>query len=149
MIFSKHIKKLKLIHIESKVINLGNVKCQYNPDKYKHWIKVCGDSFTVQSSPFYHFLNAKNTQRYFDLFRLYGRSDVWVSNNILKFQGMYDDILANGFDSKKSLPIVLENPIIKNKYNSGYEIYEGHRRITICQYLNINQEVDLCRYQIT
>ena len=145
MKFSKYIKKLKLETIDIIHIPIKEIKCQYNPDRYKYWKEACGESLEIVNSPYWEYLAYKKLDKYNKLFRLYGRSEVWTTNNILKFQAMYNDIAEHGFNNKKDLPIVLDNPVVENKYNNGLEIWEGHRRLAICLYLGIKQKVKLCK----
>lgn len=145
MNFSQYRKTLKFKTISIKYIPIEKIKCQYNPDLVHHWRKVCGDSFSIKSGPFWEYLSYRKTDKYKKLFKLYGRNDIWITNNILKFQGMYETIRKNGFDENKELPVVLEKPVVSNCYNDSYEVYEGHRRLSICLYLGTKQRVRLCK----
>ena len=145
MNFSKHIKKLKLETIAEKYIPIDQIKCQYNSDRYKYWVKACGPSLAIKNGPFWEYLEYKKLEKYIALFRLYGRSDTWVTNNMLKFQRLYEEISLGGFDEKKGLPIVLNKPVVPNHHNCSYEIWEGHRRLSICLYLGRKQKVRLCK----
>jgi hypothetical protein len=143
--FSQYRKTLKLETIGVKSIPIDKIKCQYNPDMYKHWVKVCGDSFSIESGPYWEYLNYRKTNKYKQLFKLYGRNELWILNNILKFNQLLESVRKDGFDESKGLPVVLETPVVKNKYNKGLEVWEGHRRLSICKYLFIEQRVKLCQ----
>jgi len=145
MNFAKYIKTLKLKTVGMVEVPIETISCQYNPDRYKFWREACGESLDIKNGPFWEYLMYKKLDKYNRLFKLYGRSEVWVTNNILKFQKMYNDISVNGFDEKKGFPIILGSPVINNKYSKGHEIFEGHRRLSICLYLGIKQRVKLCK----
>ena len=149
MNFSKYIKKLdrekRIVEIETKYIPINTIKCQYNFDRYRHWKAACGESLDITNGPFWEYLHYKKTDKYVKLFQLYGRSEGWITNNILKFNQLLEDIRNNGYDKSKGLPIVMNKPIVNNPYNSGYCIFEGTRRLSICLYLNIKQKVKLCK----
>jgi hypothetical protein len=141
MTFSKYRQSLKLKPVGTIVIPFKDIKCQYNPNLNWAWKRICGESLNINTSPFYHYLCYNDFDKYQDLFRLYGRNNLWITNNILKFQRLYEDIHENGI---KELPVVLTKPIVKNKFNSGIEIWEGTRRLSIAQYLELDQKVILC-----
>lgn len=143
MNFSQLRKTLKLETIEEKYIPIRKIKVQFNPDLFKHWEKVCGDSMLVSSTPYYYYLKENRLDKYLELMRLYGRSETWITNNIAKFIKLIQDIDEYGY--KGELPVVLEKPIIENPYNDGYSIWEGHRRLSICLFKGIKTKVKLCR----
>ena len=145
MNFAKYLKTIKLEAIDIKHIPIDKISCQFNHDRYKHWIKTCGNSFSIRSGPYWEYLSTRSTKKYTKLFKLYGRSEVWITNNILKFQIMHGNIANHGFDEECGLPIILEEPVLPNEYNSTYEIWEGHRRLSICLYLGIKQRVKVCQ----
>lgn len=142
MNFSQYRRTLKLKHIDTLYIDSNLIKCQYNPDLFKHWKAVCGDSMEINSTPYYYYLKYRKTDKYEELMRLYGRSDVWTLNNINKFFALCRSVKKDGV---KEFPIVLNKPIIKNPYNNGLEIFEAHRRLSICLYKGIKTKVKLCR----
>lgn len=144
MNFSQYIKKLKLKTIDEVYIPIDTIKCQCNSDRYKYWVEACGSSLDIKNGPYWEYLMYKKLDKYKALFRLYGRSELWVTNNILKFQKLYEDISLHGFNEKKGLPIVLNKPVIPSDHNCGYEVWEGHRRLSICLYLGRKQKVRLC-----
>ena len=141
--FSKYRKKLKLKKVKTCYIPLSEIKCQYNPNLFRFWDEVCGHTMDLTTTPFYKYLMYKDIDPYKKLFNLYGRPETWITNNIMKFQQMTEEINKNGFCNE--LPIVLEKPVIKNKWNDSFEVWEGHRRLSICRYYNIEQKVKLCR----
>jgi len=142
MKFWQYIRDLSLQQIDVKYIPINEIKCQYNPDRYRHWKYACSESLDIKNGPFWEYLNYKKTDKYKKLFRGYGRDEVWITKNIKAFQELVEDISQNGV---KELPMVLEKPIINNPYNDSFEIFEGHRRLSICLYLGIKQEVKLFR----
>lgn len=144
MNFSQYIKNIRLKTIDEVYIPIDTIKCQYNFDKYKYWFQACGLSLAIKNGPYWECLMYKKLDKYKELFKLYGRSDTWVTNNILKFQKLYEDISLHGFNEKKGLPIVLNKPIVPHRHNCSLECYEGHRRLSICLYLGRKQKVRLC-----
>ena len=142
MNFAQYRKTLRLEHVDTLKINLNLIKVQYNPDLFKHWQSVCGDSMEINSTPYYYYLKYRKVDKYFDLMRLYGRTDDWIKNNINKFFKLRESISKHGI---KELPVILTKPIINNEYSKDLEIWEGHRRLSICLYDGIQQEVKLCR----
>lgn len=143
MNFSKYRKTLKLEYVDTLYIPLNKIKCQINVDFFKYWKRICGDSMEINSTPYYYYLKYRKIERYQDLMRAYGRSEKWIQRNIEKFFSLIKSISKKGFVGE--LPIVLEKPIIDNLYNKSYEIFEGHRRLSICLYNGIEQKVNLCR----
>ena len=142
MTFSLYRKTLKLKVIKTCHIPLEEIKCQYNPDLFWAWEKVCGKSLLLSTTPYYDYMHYGRLDKYKELMKLYGRGETWIINNILKFQNLIDDIDKN---SVKELPVVLDKPIVKNKYNDSFEVWEGHRRLSICLYRGIKQKVKLCK----
>lgn len=143
MSFNDYLRSKKPELIDTLFIDPNKIKCQYNPDKFRFWAEVCGTSLSIPSSPFFNYLASGDTTKYRKLFRLYGRSEVWITDNIKAFDVMFDSIVKNGFDENFNLPIILKKPAMENPYNNGYEIYEGHRRMTIILFLKLNQRVEL------
>jgi len=144
MSFSEYRRTLKLKTIDICYLDYDKISCQYNPDYENVWLKVCGGYKITDGLYYKQLIEWKDHKKYFELFRGYGRSLNWISNNITNFYLMMKDIDENGFDQKKELPVVLIKPILKNKYNDSYEIWEGHRRLSILKYLDIKQKVQLC-----
>ncbi len=143
MKFAEHRRKLKLVPVKDVYIPLNKIKIQYNGDLHKAWKKVCGTSYRIDSTPYYYYLKHRRLDKYLELMRLYGRSDTWTTNNIAKFVQLVESIKENGYQGE--LPVVLEKPILENDYNNGCEVWEGHRRLSICLYMGIKQKVKLCR----
>jgi hypothetical protein len=143
MKFSQLRKTLKLETVKDVYIPLEQIKSQYNTDLHHHWENVCGDSYLINSTPYYDYLANKRLNNYIKLMRLYRRDKTWITNNISKFIQLSESIKEYGYQG--DLPVVLEKPIAENPYNDGYEIWEGHRRLSICLFYGIRQEVRLCR----
>jgi len=139
--FADILKKTRLQLVEIKQIPVANIKCQYNPDRFKFWEKVCGSSLNINTGPFWYYLETGNTCKYFEVFRGYGRSNKWIIRNIIDFNSLIKDVKKNGI---RELPLVLKKPLVKNDYNDGYEIFEGHRRLSIALHFNIRQKIKLC-----
>ena len=139
--FAAYRKTLKLKKIKYCTIPIEMIKCQYNPDYENVWSMVSDGSYDIEGSPHYKFLQGEEDY-YIRMHKLYGRNDLWITNKVLRFKSMLDDIEKNGIKEK---PIILNRPIQPNVYNSDYEIWEGHHRLAIAKYLNIKPKVKLCQ----
>lgn len=139
--FAEYRKTLTLIELGIVTIPIISIKCQFNPDFEDVWLKICGD-YKIESTPYYHYLTTGSIDKYIELFRGYGRTEGWITQNIIKFKALTEDISKNGI---KELPIVLVKPIIHNEHNDEYEVWEGHRRLSIALFNGIQQKVLLCR----
>jgi hypothetical protein len=120
------------------VIAPRKLKGQYNPERFHMWVSLHngppGEEFNMKYSPHYRFLKG-DEEPYWKLQRMYGRKSKWIKNKIKKFRDVYESILKNGFIENVS---VLETPLVENKYNNGWEIYEGHHRVAIALVLGMN-----------
>ena len=154
MRFSNQTKNIDTSKYIIKKLHLNNIQAQYNPDRFRFWKSLhAGQDNEVLNmlySPHYEFLKKykinkhigeDNNTRYYKLQKLYGRNYRQIKNKILEFIKLFEDIKQNG--CKKEI-IILSKPIVKNKYNKGFEIFEGHHRITcllILKYKLINAKV--------
>ena len=66
--------------------------------------------------------------------RIYGKSHKSAVSKARRFVSLYENIKNNGFNTSI---IVVDKPIIKNKYSSECEIYTGHHRVACCIQLGI------------
>ncbi len=149
MKFTKLIKNINTNNYTEKDININLIKAQYNPSRFKFWkslhIGPKQEVLNIKYSPHYRLLkqyieqnkNIRNTD-YYKLQKLYGRNDKWIKNKINKFINLFEDIKKNGYDLNQRI-IILNKPIVKNKYNNKYEIFEGHHRITCCLILKLEK----------
>ncbi len=140
MNFAGYKQSLELKQTEYKYISFDKIKCQFNPDVKAYWLGICG-GYSIDATPYYHYLNTSSSFKYEQLMKSFGRTVDWIKDDIKKFDILYEDIKAKGFDHKKSIPELLENPVLENKYNDSYEIWEGHRRLSICKFLDIPVKV--------
>jgi len=150
MSFSRLLKKVNTEKYIKAVVKLEDIKAQYNPNRFSFWRSLhVGPKKEVLNmfySPHYRFLNqykeygiclAKvNKTSYYKLQKLYGRNDRWIKEKIYKFLDLYEDIRKNGV--KKPI-IVVNKPLVSNKYNSGLEIFEGHHRTACCLLLGMKE----------
>ena len=141
MKFTEYRRSLKLKKIKKCLIPLENIQCQYNPDYENAWKMVTDGTYSIKSSPHYQFLEGYE-DAYIRMHKLYGKKDLWIVNKVNKFRGLLESIRN---DRIKELPIILDKPIKKNCYNSGFEIYEGHHRLAIAVFLGDSPEVQICR----
>lgn len=143
MKFSKLTKRINTSVYTERIINIDEIKAQYNPERFKFWKFLHKgpekDILNMIYSPHCRFLNNNNnieTTPYYKLQKLYGRSDKWIRNKIDKFIKLFENIKTEGY--KKNI-IILQQPLIENEYNKGFEIFEGHHRISCCIVLKIKK----------
>jgi hypothetical protein len=121
-------------------ISPGKVKAQYNPERFHLWKSLHKgpekEALNMIYSPHYRFLKNRKDKSYRQLQRLYGRNNRWIDDKIKKFLGVFESIKNEGF--KESIMIV-ERSLVTNKYNDGFEIFEGHHRIACALVLNIKE----------
>jgi len=146
MNFSKLTKKINENNYTEKVININSIKTQYNPDRFKFWKSLHEgpeeEVLNMLYSPHYRFLNQYiqqnniETTSYYKLQKLYGRKDKWIRNKINKFIELFESIKKEGCREKI---IVMSKPLVKNKYNNSFEIFEGHHRVACFLILNLTK----------
>ena len=111
---------------------------QYNPERFHMWVSLhkgpSGKEFDMVYSPHYRLLNG-DEKPYRKLQQMYGRKEKWINNKIEKFLGVYKSIKKNGFIENVS---AVEKPLVPNKFNKGFEIFEGHHRVACALALNID-----------
>lgn len=146
--FSEIIKKVDIKNYVELTININKIKAQYNPDRFEYWKSIhTGPNNEVLNmfySSHYRFLNQylkkeiNNTEdtAYYKLQKLYGRKDKWIRNKIDKFIWLFESIKKDG--CKENI-IILKNPLVKNIYNNGFEIFEGHHRYACFAILKIKK----------
>jgi hypothetical protein len=146
MNFKQSMKKIDKQESFFMTISPKKLNAQHNPSRFKHW-KLLHEGpddkvLNMIYSPHYRLLKSYKEQKYettpyYKLQKLYGRNDKWIRKKINKFIDMYENIKTNGFKDDPKI-VVLINPIVENKYNDSYEIFEGHHRVAICLALNID-----------
>jgi len=137
-------RKVNINNYEEIVVNINQIKAQYNPDRFKFWKLVYEghekEILNMLYSPHYRFLDLyiKNKgeisnivceSSYYILQSFYGRSYEWIMDKIFNFINLFHDIY---FDGYKDRIIILNKPLVQNKYNTGFEIFEGHHRVACC-----------------
>jgi len=144
MKFEHMVKKINTKDYIERDIALKSIKAQYNTDRFMFW-KICcncddNDVLDMKFSPHYNFLKWRiygnslvQSTQYYKLQKMYGRSHDWIIKKISKFISLFMSIEIHGI---KEPIMILEKPIVKNDYNSGYEIFEGHHRVACCLFLN-------------
>jgi len=148
MKFSQQIKKVNTNKFQIIKINPKEIKAQYNPDKFKFWKSLHEgpkeEVLNMLYSPHYRFLNHYEEQNkklkdfrttsYYKLQKLYGRNDKWIKDKMCNFILLFESICDIGL-RKDCLITVLEKPLVKNKYNNNYELFEGHHRLACALFL--------------
>ena len=159
MMFSEYLKNhIKIISLGICKIHLNVLCCQYNPDRIKIWRAYSYDgSLLLTHSPHVNFLQQYQSfsekkllscfkyedTTYYKLQKKYGKSNKTIQNKIRCFIKMYEH-----YDSDAPLPQVLVRPIVKNEYNSGMEIWEGHHRLA-CNIAKNNSDclINICDWK--
>jgi len=140
MKFRQLVRTVDTSNYYEKMIDSKILKAQYNPERFHIWKSLHRDleeeSLNMIYSPHYRFLKYENDKCYYELQRLYGRNDKWIQTKINKFLGVFESIKNEGF--KESL-MILEKPLVKNKYNNSFEIFEGHHRVACALVLKIKE----------
>jgi hypothetical protein len=141
-----------VIETETKDIPVAEISAQYNPKRFHHWSALHAgpkdEVLNMAYSPHVRFLKVidslgdpysaseeeiKNTA-YYKMHILYGKSPAWTASKIVKFIDNFVSIRLIGL---QEYPTILVKPMHQNKFNSGYEIYEGHHRVAMYAYLGI------------
>jgi len=135
MKFSDLTKRINTDNYTINNIKIYNIRAQYNPDRFKFWKSLHKgpliEALNMLYSPHYSFLvdqqnwNHKESD-YYKLQSLYGRNHKWITKKIDLFLDTFRNIKTEGC---KDMIIVLGKPIVKNPYNSSFEIFEGHHRV--------------------
>lgn len=143
MVFSKLIKKIDTNISTEQVVDINQIKAQYNPDRFRFWKSLHngpkGEELNMIYSPHYKLLNG-DERAYYKMQKLYGKNDKWIRKKIIGFYNLYSSICEDGI---RENIIILNRPLVKNKYNNGFELYEGHHRLACCLVLGMKET--LCK----
>ena len=133
----KYLLKYDTILTKIGEITLPDViHAQYNPDRFAEWERHCAclnmDKLNMEYSPHVSCLRGGND---YELLQMsYGHNAQYASNREVKLFHLRDSIAKKGVCER---PMLLEAPRVKNRFNAGMEIYEGHHRIACCIALGI------------
>jgi hypothetical protein len=151
--FSKFLREnVKLVNIEILPVEIDKIHCQYNYDRFKLYREVVrkgcnyNEILNISESPHCDLLRnyIDNKEKVFDnikksmyyrMHKLYGKNHKWTINKIKTFFNLYEDIKKRGFIGEI---VLINKPVVENKYNDGYEIYEGHHRTSCCYMLGLD-----------
>ncbi|MFW9871679.1 MAG: ParB/RepB/Spo0J family partition protein [Candidatus Thorarchaeota archaeon] len=140
MKYRQLVKTVNTRNYYNKIINPVKAKAQYNPERFHLWVSLYlgpkGEEFNMLYSPHLRFLNDRNDDSYYKLQKLYGRNHKWIKAKTHKFLSVLNSIEQNGFTEEVE---IVEKPLVKNKFNKGFEIFEGHHRIACALYLGIKE----------
>ena len=148
--FTEYLKYgVSLVKVSNTVLPVDQLHVQYNPDrfeKYKSLHKGTSETLLkMHASPHCRllkayeregssiFTNIKNYD-YYKMQRFYGKSHKSAVSKAERFVDLYENIKNAGFNTSI---IVVEKPIIENRYNTKCEIYTGHHRVACCIQLGI------------
>lgn len=158
--YSLYLKKINISCVAKTYIPISEIYAQYNYDRFKKWKSLYRkserDILNMRLSPHYDFLQRYEKEkdalvvsatRYYKMHILYGKKKKWIRSKVSNFISLYQYMKEN---NEVGLPIILTSPIAKNKYNRGYEIYEGHHRVSILRFLNKEKiKVELSKWRET
>lgn len=142
MNFAEYRRTLKIEEIGVVNIDCDNICCQYNSDLIDKYLMVA-DSLKLIDSPHLKYLRG-DEKPYIEMYRGYGRSEQWIERKKIEYSLLVVNIIGYGI---KEMPEILIKPIIPNKYNDSYEIWEGHHRCAIMKYFNLPTKVLLCKVE--
>lgn len=139
MKFRRLVKTVDTTNYYEKMIDPKKLKAQYNPERVHMWRSLHKgpkkEVLNMRYSPHYKYLRG-HKEAYRKLQRYYGRNNRWIKNKIHTFISVFESISKEGF---KGSVVVLETPLVKNSYNQGFEIYEGHHRVACALVLGIEK----------
>ncbi len=140
MNFRNLVKTVDTSNYYESMIDPNKMKAQYNPERFHLWKSLHKgpdkEELNMIYSPHYRFLMNRKDKSYHQLQRLYGRNNKWIDNKVKKFLGVFKGIKNEGFTESI---MVVEKALIVNKYNDGFEIFEGHHRVACALVLNIKE----------
>lgn len=138
--FSKLTKKVNTDNYIESFISIDRIKAQYNPDRFMFWKSLYegpkGEVLNMIYSPHCRLLRGKGVA-YYKMHQLYGKNDRWIRDKIKKFINLFEEIKKDG--GYRNNIIILKEPLVKNKYNNGFEIFEGHHRVACCLVLGVKE----------
>jgi len=138
--FVQLVKRVDTSNCYKKIINPIELKAQYNPERFHLWkflhVGPEEEVLNMMYSPHYRFLKDRNNDSYYRLQRKFGRNNLWIKNKTIKFLNIFESIKKEGFTERL---MIMETPIVKNKHNIGFEIFEGHHRVSCALILNIKK----------
>jgi hypothetical protein len=138
MDYRQLVRKVDTSNFYIDIIDISKVRAQYNPERFHLWKSLHKgpeiETLNMLYSPHYRFLKDQNDKSYYKLQQMYGRNNKWIQEKIRKFLSVFESIKNRGI--KENIMIV-EMPLIKNKYNERYEIFEGHHRVACALVLDI------------
>lgn len=138
--FSKLTKKVNTDNYIKSFISINRIKAQYNPDRFNFWKSLHEGSeeevLNMIYSPHCRFLKDKGVA-YYKMHQLYGKNDRWIRDKIKKFINLFEEIKKDG--GYRNNIIILKEPLVKNEYNNGFEIFEGHHRVACCLVLGVKE----------
>lgn len=157
------IKDIKYINIQNLFI-LRNIECELLQNNSKNLIPFIENhlfkykDLSIQKS--FHFTLFKyfnenkkldfNEVKLLDYFHFhksisnykpYKRDDNWIKDKILRCHNLFNSIKRNGLVlDYKNLPIILDKPLISERYNikyniNGFEVFDGHHRVACASVL--------------
>ena len=140
MNFRRLVKTVNTKNYKIEMIEPIKLHAQYNPERFHLWeslhIGPKKKVLNMMFSPHYKFLVNRDDDSYYKLQKMFGRKNNWIKNKTEKFLSVYEDIKQNGFTENL---MILKTPLVKNKHNNSFEIFEGHHRTSIALFLKIEK----------
>ena len=139
MNFSKLTKRVDTNNYMEILVNINQIKAQYNPDRFRYWQALHEgpekEVLNMLYSPHYRLLTGGDGV-YYRMQKLYGRNDKWIRKKIEGLRELFNSIKKEGMQENIT---ILNKPLVKNKYNGGFEIFEGHHRLACCLVLGMKE----------
>ncbi len=157
------IKEIRSINIQNLFL-LRNIECELLQNNSKNLIPFIENhlikykDLSIQKS--FHFtlfkyfdenekldfnelklLDYFNFHKSISSYKSYNRDDNWVKDRILRCHNLFNSIKRDGLVlDYKNLPIILDKPLISQRYNikykiNGFEVFDGHHRVACASVL--------------
>lgn len=137
--FSKLTKRVDTTNYTEMLVDISQIKAQYNPDRFRFWKELHegpkGEELNMLYSPHCRLLQG-DASSYYKMQKLYGRNDGWIKTKMDGFIEIFNSIQDEGIRDNIH---ILSKPLVKNKYNDSFEIFEGHHRVACCLVIGMKE----------
>lgn len=137
--FTRLIRLIDTNSYTEVLVDINQIKAQYNPDRFRYWQALHEgpekEVLNMIYSPHYRLLTGGDGA-YYRMQKLYGKNDKLIRKKIEGLRELFNSIKKDGY---KANITILSKPLVRNKYNGGFEIFEGHHRLACCLALNMKE----------